>query len=63
MRYGQKKRIIVKQGITCQLDAITEKERGEDLKHMISRGNQKSASSPENMKSLLENYEKGVNYR
>ena len=44
---------IVDKGITYQLDSITEKERRADLKHMIARGNHKSASSPENITSLL----------
>ena len=53
---------IVDKGITYQLDSITEKERRADLKHMIARGNHKSASSPENITSLLKNYEKEVSY-
>ena len=53
---------IVQNGITYQLDDISEKERKLDLDHMIARGNHKSASSPENIKSLLENYEKEVKY-
>ena len=38
-------RAIVKQGITYQLDSITENVRKVDLVHMIARDNHKSASS------------------
>ena len=57
-----KMQAIVDKGITYQLNSITEKERRADLKHMIARGNHKSASSPDNINSLLQNYDKEVSY-
>ena len=53
---------IVQHGITYHLDSLTEEERSKDLEHMIARGNHKSASSPENLRSLLDNYDKEVKY-
>ena len=52
---------IVQNGVTYHLEGITEEERKEDLERMIVRGNHKSASFPNNIKSLLENYKKKLN--
>ena len=51
---------IVQHGVTYHLDKISKSERKTDLEHMIAQVNHKSASLPENIKSLLENYEKEV---
>ena len=44
------------------MEDITEKERIEDVDHMIARGNHKSAQSPENEPTLHTNYEKEVTF-
>ena len=53
---------IITIGVTYDLDKMSEENRLDDLKHMMARGNHKSASDPINEPTLLKNYEKEVKY-
>ena len=51
---------IILEGVSYPLSTTTEAEHKADIIHMISRGNHKSATTPQNEPTLLKNYNKQV---
>ena len=53
---------IMLERVRYSLEDLPEKTRKTDLTYMMARGNHKSAADPENMPTLLKNYQKEVEY-
>ena len=51
---------ILTKGVTYHMEDLPEQMRQEDLRHMVDRGNHKSAEDPDNHPTLFLNYEKEV---
>ena len=60
-KHWQKIKEFIDNGITYPLEPISTETQKEDLKHMVERGNHKSATTPKlNEETLLKNYDNEV---